>query len=132
MPERALFDVCVHGQPISAQTGQRHLLHAWKQQVAETCVKVWNQAPLSGNLRLRVVYYGESRRLDWDNLVKPIQDALQSILYHNDRQIIEGSGRWEDINARRSVRYIPAPLAMAFSDGRPFVHIAVWRDSDRE
>ena len=84
-PQRALVDVCVHGQPISAQTARRDLLNNWKRQVAVASTAAWPQPPLQGNVRLRVTYYCESTRIDVDNLKKPIQDALQEILYVNDR-----------------------------------------------
>jgi crossover junction endodeoxyribonuclease RusA len=131
-PERALFDVCVHGQPISAQTARRDLLNAWKQQVSRASAAVWTRPPLVGDVRIRVSYYSDTSRIDEDNLKKPIQDALQGIVYMNDRQVKQGIGRLYDINAALKVRYMSEALAMAFSDGRPFIHIEVWHNPDTE
>jgi crossover junction endodeoxyribonuclease RusA len=131
-PERALFDVCVHGQPISAQTARRDLLNAWKQQVGRASAAVWTGPPLVGDVRIRVSYYSDTSRIDEDNLKKPIQDALQGIVYMNDRQVKQGIGRLYDINAALKVRYMSEALAMAFSDGRPFIHIEVWHNPDTE
>ncbi len=127
-----LFDVCVHGQPISAQSARRDLLDAWKQRVRIECRARWQGPPLQGDVRLRVTYYGERFRMDVDNLKKPIQDALQEIAYANDRQVTDSEGRRRDINDAFKVRYMSASLALAFSDGRPFVHIEIWGDPNQE
>jgi hypothetical protein len=73
-----------------------------------------------GDVRIRVSYYSDTNRIDEDNLKKPIQDALQGIVYLNDRQVKQGIGRLYDINVALKVRYMSEALAMAFSDGRPF------------
>jgi crossover junction endodeoxyribonuclease RusA len=132
-PARVL-DVCVHGQPISAQTASRRALAAWKQQVRVACLAAWRQGlpPVDGSVGLRVTYFCEAVISDIDNLVKPIQDALQGIAYYNDQQVSDLTGRRRDIDGTFSVRYMSPALAMAFSDGRAFVHIEVWRNPDQE
>ena len=128
----AWFDVCVHGQPISAQSARRDLLEAWKRQVRRECQARWDGPPLQGNVRLRVTWYAEKARIDVDNLKKPVQDALQGIAYYNDRQVTDSEGRRRNINDPFRVRYISAALALAFSNGRPFVHIEVWGNPNQE
>jgi crossover junction endodeoxyribonuclease RusA len=87
---------------------------------------------LDGRVGLRVTYYCEAIVGDVDNLVKPIQDALQGIAYRNDRQISEVTGRRWKIDNLFRIRYLSPALAMAFSDGRPFVHIEVWPNPRQE
>jgi crossover junction endodeoxyribonuclease RusA len=89
------------------------------------------EALLSGTVRLRVTYYYEIAIGDMDNLVKPIQDALQGVAYLDDRQVSDVTGRRRSIDGSFRVRYMSAALAKAFSDGRPFVHIEVWRNPDQ-
>ena len=79
-----------------------------------------------------MTFYREAELGDVDNLVKPIQDALQGIAYHNDRQITDMTARRRDIDSSFKVRYMSPTLAMAFSDGRQFVHIEVWRNPDQK
>jgi Holliday junction resolvase RusA-like endonuclease len=121
----------VHGQPISAQTKRRDLLGRWKQQIRDACLKTWLRPPLDGNVRLSVTYYSERARIDGDNLLKPIQDALQGILYSNDHQITDTESHKRNIDDPIKVRNIPQVLAMAFSDGRPFVYIEIWHNPDQ-
>src|SRR6266567_1718517 len=117
------FEVCVHGQSYSAQSGNRSGLVAWKRQVANVAASVWSERqPLGGDLEPHVFHYAESLLGDLDNLNKPIQDALQGVVFLDDRQVKRLSGGWRDINGVYRVRYIYLPLGAAFSDGRPFVH----------
>ncbi len=50
----------------------------------------------------------------------------------DDRMVKDVAGNWRDIEAPFRVRYISRPLADAFSEGRPFVLIRVWRAPDEE
>jgi len=129
-PHRAtpVFEVCVHGRPVSAQSANRNALRDWKQVVAESVRRawVWN-GPLSEDVLLDVVYYAEGVSGDLDNLLKPIQDALQGIAYNDDKQVRELKGARRDIDASYKVRFMPLVLGAAFADGRPFIHIRLWR-----
>jgi hypothetical protein len=83
-------------------------------------------------VELRITHYADKPIADMDNLIKPIQDALQGITYVNDRVVKDVTGNWRNINAPFRLRYIARPLADAFSDGRQFVHIRLWRAPDEE
>ena len=61
-----------------------------------------------------------------DNLVKPIQDALEGILYVNDRMVTDVTGNWRNVDRPLQLRYVSLPLADAFGNGRPFVHVRLW------
>ena len=67
-----------------------------------------------------------------DNLIKPIQDALQGIAYANDRVVKDVPGNWRKIDAPFRLHHISRPLVDAFSDGHQFVHIRLWRAPDEE
>jgi hypothetical protein len=93
---------------------------------------------LDGRVRLRVTYYCDTIVGDVDNLVKAHPgcvaryDALQGIAYRDDRQVSEVTGRRWKIDGLFRIRYTSPALAMAFSDGRPFVHIEVWANPRQE
>ena len=44
---------------------------------------------LEGSFRLLVVCYGADLRSDWDNLGKAISDALNGVIWNDDRQVID-------------------------------------------
>ncbi len=133
-PAPRVLDVCVHGQAVSAQSSGRTGLQAWQKRVRSASIAAWkpNEPPIDGSVRLQVTFYRESELGDVDNLLKPIQDALQGVAYNDDRQITDVTARRRDIDSSFKVRYMSPALAMAFSDGRQFVHIEVWRSPDQE
>ena len=85
------LEVCVHGQPVSAQTANRRALRAWKGRVRAACEAAWGvgQLPIEGGVTIRVTHYFEVSIGDVDNLLKPIQDALQGVAYVNDKQVTD-------------------------------------------
>jgi Holliday junction resolvase RusA-like endonuclease len=44
--------------------------------------------PLAGEVSMRAMVYFRDHRRDLDNVLKPLLDALQGIVYANDRQIV--------------------------------------------
>lgn len=43
--------------------------------------------PMEGDVSLRCVVYFKDRRRDLDNVLKPLLDALNKVVYHDDRQV---------------------------------------------
>jgi hypothetical protein len=121
------FEFCVHGRPISAQAHNRQRLESWQRLVRATAVASWtpDQEPFVVEIELRITHYAETRIADMDNLIKPIQYALQGVAYPNDGKV-DPTANWRDFNEHFRVRYMSLPLASAFSDGREFVHVRLW------
>lgn len=85
-----------------------------------------------GDVELRVTHYSERRIADRDNLLKPIQDALQGVVYLNDSQVRDATSNWRNIDGRFMIRSLALPLAIAFSNGTEFLHIRVWSSPETE
>ena len=66
--------------------------------------------------------------------MKPIQDALQSIAYLNDKQVKDSTSNWRNINGAFVIRFVSLPLALAlaFSRGQEFLHIRIWKSPEQE
>ncbi len=116
------------GRPVSAQAENRVLRQRWRAEVASAALRVWppSQLPYGSDVELRVTHYSERRIADRDNLIKPIQDALQGICYSHDKQVKDSTSNWRNINGKFTIRFVSMPLAAAFSDGREFLHIRLW------
>lgn len=128
-----LIDVCGRGRPVSAQTRNRAALRHWQNRVRVECLALWgHKAPILEDVGIRVTHYCESNIGDVDNLTKPIQDALQGFVYADDRQVSDIVANRRNIGGAFVVRIIPMQVLAAFSDGREFVHIRVWRSPKRE
>jgi crossover junction endodeoxyribonuclease RusA len=84
-----LIEFIVEGPPVSHQTKKKNALQTWKNQIRAEAAKVWTQAPPSGLLQCTIMnfYAGTDPPLDDDNMVKPIRDALNGLVYDDDSQI---------------------------------------------
>ena len=70
---------------------------------------------------------------DLDNIIKPIQDALNGIAYADDRQVVDlvASMRRKGSMDLRLLTLTPI-LASGFSGGSDFVHVVVDQSSRLE
>ena len=87
------LEFVVFGTPVSHQSHNKARLRAWQQSVRDAAQAVWpeGQPPATGACLLIVVYFFGRfpANLDNDNLVKPIQDALNGLVYDDDRQVTD-------------------------------------------
>jgi crossover junction endodeoxyribonuclease RusA len=92
-----------------------------------------NHSPVgSGRLKLIVVYFHErpTANIDNDNLVKPIQDALNGLVYKDDVLITDVDIRKKSLEGLYKVRGMSAVLANAFVAGQEFVCVRVEHAQD--
>src|SRR5438270_9331104 len=84
------LEFVVAGTPISNQSPGPNLA-AWRSAVAGAAGAQWLNPPLKQELKAVIInfYAGAGPTLDVDNLSKPILDSLQTIVYDNDRQIVQ-------------------------------------------
>lgn len=124
------FEFCVTGPAVSAQAQDKARLRAWQDRVAASARQAWpkGKALLTAPLRMRVSEFDAFRTRDRDNFVKPIADALQGIVYKNDKEIVTLESEWKNLNGAFRVRYMSSHVAAAFVSGDPFVRIRVWVD----
>jgi crossover junction endodeoxyribonuclease RusA len=123
------FEFIVGGPPVSHQTRNPDRLRAWQRTVREAAAQRWpaDEPPVMVALRFAVTYYhdGVSVRIDNDNLVKPIQDALIGLVYEDDRQITDIYVRKTDLNGSFKVRGMSLVLAEGFSRNNEFLYVRV-------
>lgn len=128
------LEFTIAATPVSHQSRDRVRLAAWREAVAAAARYNWpvGAEPSAGPLRLLVVYYheGDSYNVDGDNLLKPIQDALQGIVYRDDRQIVDAQVQKRSIDWEFQMRRISRVLADAFVQGDEFVYVKVEQVTD--
>ena len=101
------FEFTVAGQPFSHQSRYKDKLEVWRQAVRTAAAARWGTvASLIVPLRIAVTYYHEETggHIDNDNLLKPIQDALNGLVYADDRLITDTVVRKTNINGSFKVR----------------------------
>ena len=118
----------VAGRPRSHQTSDRVALRAWQRAIVAAAVTAWASPPVADvDLSITVAYFhvGRTVTIDVDNLLKPVQDALNGLVYADDRQVTQAWVSKTPIDRRYQVRFAPLPLLVAFSVGEEFVNIRV-------
>jgi crossover junction endodeoxyribonuclease RusA len=123
------FEFIVEGPPVSHQTHNKTRLQEWRNSVTAAAQMRWPQGDPANEVavKIKVTYYhdGPAVRMDNDNLVKPIQDALNGLVYVDDGLITDTVLRKTDLNGRFQVRGMSPVLAEGFSNGEEFLHIQI-------
>ena len=115
-----LLEFTVPGPPVSHQSHNKTKLSDWRAMVRSSAARVWgSRSPLESKLMIVVTYYhpGEAVRIDTDNMVKPIQDALIGLVYKDDRWITHTISQKTSIDGFFRIRGISQVLCEAFSRG---------------
>lgn len=63
--------------------------------------------------------------MDNDNMVKPIQDALNGLVYVDDRLITDTQVRKTDLNGDFKVKGMSRVLADGFCSGNEFIYVKI-------
>lgn len=121
------LEFVVAGPPVSYQTSDRANLKVWQAAIRTEAAKWWTGPPLTGRLKLTVINFheGDTPPLDDDNMVKPIRDALNKLVYEDDRQVRYSETIQVGIDDPIRVRRGPAVLLAACSKGDEFVFVRV-------
>ncbi|HEX2209506.1 MAG TPA: RusA family crossover junction endodeoxyribonuclease [Longimicrobium sp.] len=123
------FEFIVRGPPRSAKTRNRPALRQWKNAVADAALLRFpaDAALVTEKLRMVVSYYhdGADAGLDLDNMLKPIRDALNGVVYEDDSQIVVSAFGATPIDGRYRVKGISTVLAEGFRDGLEFLHVVI-------
>lgn len=125
------FDFVVLGTPRSVQSKSASK-QRWKAQVSAAAQVHWVGAPVTGEVQMKVVYYFIKDPLDTDNMLKPIQDAMNGIIYVDDSQVTDITAGKRRLDGSFRVRGLSPRLAEGFVDGGEFVHIQIQKAPDPE
>jgi Holliday junction resolvase RusA-like endonuclease len=83
--------------------------------------------PLDIPISIVVVYYheGETIRLDNDNMLKPIQDAMNGHIYVSDRLVVTARASKTPVDGPYRVRRMSQVVADAFVRGDEFIYVRI-------
>lgn len=126
------FEFIVTDKPVSHQAKDKKRLQAWKATVRQAAASHWKAAaPVGDNVRVTITHYydalpgAEETVPDSDNIVKPIRDALNGLIYVDDYQITDFVSRRRSLNGSFRVKGMSPTLAEGFCKGEEFLHILV-------
>lgn len=118
----------VIGPPVSHQTRDKASLNAWRGVIRAEAARNWAGKPLlTGKLKCMIFNFheGEDASLDDDNMVKPVRDAMNGIVYVDDSQIICSETMHVCIDAPIKIRRASAVLLTAFGKGDEFLYVRI-------
>jgi crossover junction endodeoxyribonuclease RusA len=121
------FEFTIKGPPVSSQTRNRQRLQAWKADVRQAALaRVQHDAqPVVDPVRISMTYYYEGDTPDVDNIIKPIQDALNGVVFVDDQQLAETKSRKRPLDGSYQIKGASAVLLSAFSEAKEFLHVRV-------
>jgi hypothetical protein len=120
------LEFVVPGPPISNQSPGMNL-DTWRATVAGHAHVQWGKPLLPGNLKAIIInfYAGNKPSVDVDNMSKPILDAMQHIVYDDDRQITQAEITHVMIGAPFSIAGASKLLVSAIQAGKQFVYVRI-------
>ncbi len=126
------FDFLIPRRPESSQKRARGRkrnttkpLEEWKQFVREEAAKTWTGALCKENVQLMLVYLCGRNFIDTDNIIKPIQDALEGLVYVNDKLVIDVESHRRTIGEVSITEKCPDALTRGIELGIECVYVRV-------
>jgi Holliday junction resolvase RusA-like endonuclease len=120
------LEFVVLGPPVSNQSPGPNLT-TWCAMIAGEARLNWPALPLTGELKAIIInfYAGTKPSVDVDNMSKPILDAMQMIVYTDDRQIVQAETAHSKIAAAYSIVGVRPIIVAALQAGNPFVYVRI-------
>jgi crossover junction endodeoxyribonuclease RusA len=121
------WECVILGIPVSVNTRNKVKKQRWRDAVQAAARTEWpdGEPPLTGKLTIRITYFHDRAPLDVDNMMKPIQDALNGIVYVDDKQLTDRHSHLRDLNEPYRVRGLSRAQAEGFMADTPFIHIRI-------
>ena len=124
----SLLEFTVLGPPISHQCKNPVTLQAWRAKVLAEATKNWGgKAPLTGRLQCTIMnfYEGHHPPCDDDNMVKPIRDAMNKVVFDDDKQITHSYTVQISINDPVQIRRTAMSILAAYALGDEFLYVRI-------
>jgi Endodeoxyribonuclease RusA len=102
-------------------------LTAWQAQVAGEAQNKWAGAPLTGMLKAILINFhdGSKPSVDVDNMSKPIFDAMETLIFDNDRQIRQAEIIHVEIGGAFAIKGVSKMIVDALQTGDQFVYVRI-------
>lgn len=119
------FEFLIPKRPVSSQTRHTKNLQAWKNFVHGEASKTWVGTPYSEDVHLTLVYLYNSDPVDTDNIIKPIQDALISLVYEDDLLVTDVESHRRSLSGTFDVALCPQLLLHGIISGSECVYVRI-------
>ena len=122
-PIEFIFD----GPPLSLQSKSGAKKTAYKNRVTLAAQNILPNGfiPTTEEVIITITYYYETVIGDVDNVIKPIQDSLNGVIYDDDNRVVESRSRRKDINGSYKIKNASGIILQGFAKGNDFVHVKI-------
>ena len=118
-----IFEFLIPRRPVSLQAKR---LQAWKSYVRAEASQAWNATPATAEaFRLTLVYLRNTSSVDSDNIIKPIQDALETVVYPADELITDVDSHRRLFTEPSDLTTSPALLIQGIAQQQECVYVRV-------
>jgi hypothetical protein len=111
---------------MSLQTNSRPRFQAWKDQVRAEAAKAWGARQIlsEGEFHLTIVHlHHDASTPDVDNIIKPIQDALEGVVLSNDKLVSDVESHRRALGYPFELESLPVLLATALVSPSECVYV---------
>ncbi|MCU0545444.1 MAG: RusA family crossover junction endodeoxyribonuclease [Oscillatoriaceae cyanobacterium Prado104] len=121
------FEFIITGTPVSLQTNNRAKLQEWKAKVRETAAEVLpiGMEATRETVHVIITHYCIVQTSDLDNIVKPIVDSMNSIVYIDDRQVTDLTVKRRKFKEFADLAAISPLIAEALGAGEEFIYVKI-------
>ncbi len=124
-PPEMVFEFVIPQRPVSLQA-KASSLRKWKAFVTTEASKAWISSPVqTSGLELMLVYLCEVAPPDIDNIIKPIQDAMNGLVYDDDVQITDVHAHRRSVSGTFDITNLSTALIKAIDLGRECVYVRI-------
>lgn len=101
-------------------------LRRWKEYVKAKAAEIWSNEPIvDSSIHLKLIYLCNNDPVDIDNIIKPIQDALEGIVYEDDTMITDVEAHRRSLSGVYEILTLPDPLLQSLYSGNECVYVQV-------
>jgi hypothetical protein len=127
----AILEFLLPRRPLSHQAKNSIHKQEWRNFVYGRAFSKWTQKPITqGSLKFSVVYLCEDDPGDINNIIKPIQDALNALVYSDDSLIWDVTGHMRLLSDPIDIVGLPALLAEAVIGGTECVYVRITNSNE--
>ena len=124
------LEFVVPGPPISNQQSTargRANLATWQATITGAASLAWPNAPLTIELKAVIInfYEGNEPSVDTDNMSKPILDAMQGIVYGDDRQVVQTQLTHARLGGAYQIGGVRLAIVHALQAQAHFVYVSI-------
>jgi hypothetical protein len=112
-------------RPLSLQTNSRRKFQAWKDIVRSEVAKAWvgRQIFSAGEFHLTIVHFYAESPPDVDNIIKPIQDALEGLVLFNDDLVSDVESHRRHLRGQFDFDRLPPLIMSALTSSMECVYV---------